>query len=95
MSTTDTQIREAFLQSCNRSGVNTTTLTVYVFDNVLTVRGIVASEEERYKLWALLETVDRRVTDITSQVRVMPSVGLYGTDASAPLSPKPEHQKGY
>lgn len=72
MSTTDTLICEAFLQSCSRSGLDTSTLTVEVRGNVLTLKGMVPSEEQRHKLWTLLEAVDARVTDIVSHVRVVP-----------------------
>lgn len=93
MSTTDTQIRELFLRSCTHAGLDTSTLTVHVHDNILTLRGIVASEEQRHKLWALLETVDSRVTDITSQVRVRPIVQPGQADVSVTsISSRPQSQ---
>ena len=92
MSTTDSQIRETFLQSCGRSGIDTSALTVEVHGNVLTLKGMVPAEEQRRKLWSLLEAVDTRVTDIVSHVRVIQVASAGGlTDlpaASVPISPQ-------
>lgn len=92
MSGTDTQIRDALLEACRSCGLDSSTLTVEVQGNVLTVKGTVASEEARRKLWGLLETVDSRITDITSHVRVMAIPGPDRTQVPAASSP-PEPQR--
>ena len=94
MSTTDIQIREAFVQSCKHCGIDTNTLTVEVQAKVLTVKGMVATGQLRHKLWGLLEKVDSRVTEIISEVRVMPTIGEpdHTQATTAMMSPKQPQQ---
>ena len=89
---TDTQIRDALLEACHRGGLDTSTLTVEIQGNALIVKETVASEEDRRKLWGLLETVDSRITEITSHVRVVAIPASDRTPVPAPSSPaRPQH----
>lgn len=80
----DETIRSALFEACRSKGVEVGALSIDVGFGVLTVRGTLPTEEQRRRLWSILETLDRRVGDIDCKVSVVPAVPEIAT---MPVSP--------
>ncbi len=76
MPLTARSIRETFIETCRPSGVSTHALDIEVHGVSLTIKGVVASDEQRHNLWSLLEAVDTSVTDIVCRVGVLPGTPM-------------------